>query len=665
MVLLARGKVLLPLALALLAAACGRSDPEENLRRIRRWEDSRTLPADSLTHLLETGAPRLRAAAARAMGRIGDPAALRPLAKALESDRRPEVRGEAAFGLGLLGVAEAAPHLVRRLTAETHTWALGEVALALGRLENPPAGAADALVPLLKHGHPHVREQVLESLALLADSTTTAPLVQATFDPITSVAWRAAYALEKIPRGLQVPRLIELTRSPESLIRRYAIRSLGRLEAEEGIRAVVEALSSATHDWQVRVMAADALGRIGGEAAIAPLGQALHDASFHVRVAALSALARLEKPSHVDRMRELTEDPAVDVRLAAYAALAACAGADAAGDLERGVADPHDGVAGLCLARLGETGSPSAPDVLMAAFDANSRPGLRYRALEGLGALEQAPRERIRAAVTDEDWIVATTAVAQIARLQDTEAVPLLLRAYDERKEPGRADVCWQILQALGELGDERAVERLRRALEEEDDVRLRLAARASLAAILPETEAAGLRSERDLRADVRPVRRSPRQPALVVTSGARQLILKTDHGHIYVDLLGEEAPQTVESFARLAERGFFDDLTIHRVVPNFVIQGGDPTGTGWGDAGYTLRSEWHPGRYERGTVGIAHAGKDTGSCQFFITHSPQPHLNARYTILGRVSRGMEVVDRIQMGDRVRAQVHWSAPRTP
>lgn len=87
------------------------------------------------------------------------------------------------------------------------------------------------------------------------------------------------------------------------------------------------------------------------------------------------------------------------------------------------------------------------------------------------------------------------------------------------------------------------------------------------------------------------------------------------------------------------------------------MIQGGDPTGTGWGDAGYTLRSEWNPRRYERGTVGIAHSGKDTGSCQLFIAQSPQPHLDGRYTIWGSVVTGMDVVNRIQRGDRFRAEV--------
>jgi cyclophilin family peptidyl-prolyl cis-trans isomerase len=104
----------------------------------------------------------------------------------------------------------------------------------------------------------------------------------------------------------------------------------------------------------------------------------------------------------------------------------------------------------------------------------------------------------------------------------------------------------------------------------------------------------------------------------------------------------------------RLAERGYFDGLVVHRVVPNFVIQDGDPTGTGSGGPGYTIRCEYNRLRYEAGMVGMALSGKDTGGSQWFITHSPQPHLNGRYTIFARVVRGMDVVHRIVQGDRVR-----------
>lgn len=107
-------------------------------------------------------------------------------------------------------------------------------------------------------------------------------------------------------------------------------------------------------------------------------------------------------------------------------------------------------------------------------------------------------------------------------------------------------------------------------------------------------------------------------------------------------------------SMIKLAtQRGFYRGLQFHRVVSNFVVQGGDPRGDGWGGPGYSLRSEFSPLSYETGTVGIASAGKDTEGSQFFITHSPQPHLDGRYTVIGRVVEGMDVVDKLQVGDRM------------
>jgi len=102
-----------------------------------------------------------------------------------------------------------------------------------------------------------------------------------------------------------------------------------------------------------------------------------------------------------------------------------------------------------------------------------------------------------------------------------------------------------------------------------------------------------------------------------------------------------------------LAQRGYFDGLSFHRVVPNFVIQDGDPTGTGSGGPGYSIRCEYNRLRYDAGAVGMALSGKDTGGSQWFITHSPQPHLNGRYTIFAHVARGMDVVSAIVQGDRV------------
>jgi cyclophilin family peptidyl-prolyl cis-trans isomerase len=116
---------------------------------------------------------------------------------------------------------------------------------------------------------------------------------------------------------------------------------------------------------------------------------------------------------------------------------------------------------------------------------------------------------------------------------------------------------------------------------------------------------------------------------------------------------LPDESPFTCINFATLIRNGFFDGLSFHRVVPNFVIQGGDPRGDGWGGPGYSIRSEFGSEHYDEGTVGVASSGKDTEGCQWFVTHSKTPHLDGRYTIFGNIVSGMEVVNKIQVGDKI------------
>ena len=131
-------------------------------------------------------------------------------------------------------------------------------------------------------------------------------------------------------------------------------------------------------------------------------------------------------------------------------------------------------------------------------------------------------------------------------------------------------------------------------------------------------------------------------------------IILNTNKGEIIVSLFTEEAPATVANFVTLAGTGFFNKKKFHRVVPNFVVQGGDPRGDGWGSVDYTIRSEFSTFYYDdEGYLGMASAGKDTESCQFFITHSPTPHLDGRYTIFGKVINGMDVVHKLQVGDYI------------
>jgi peptidyl-prolyl cis-trans isomerase B (cyclophilin B) len=144
-----------------------------------------------------------------------------------------------------------------------------------------------------------------------------------------------------------------------------------------------------------------------------------------------------------------------------------------------------------------------------------------------------------------------------------------------------------------------------------------------------------------------------------------------TDKGEIVAELFEADAPNTVANFAGLAagtkewtdpktkqkvKRPFYDGLTFHRVIANFMIQGGCPLGTGTGGPGFHIKCETdnNPRKHQRGTLSMAHAGRDTGGSQFFICHAPQPHLDRKHTVFGQVIKGLEVVDQIRQGDKMK-----------
>jgi peptidyl-prolyl cis-trans isomerase B (cyclophilin B) len=128
--------------------------------------------------------------------------------------------------------------------------------------------------------------------------------------------------------------------------------------------------------------------------------------------------------------------------------------------------------------------------------------------------------------------------------------------------------------------------------------------------------------------------------------------IIETDKGTINIDFFDADAPNTVKNFVDLSEKGFYDGLNFHRVIPNFMIQGGCPNGTGTGGPGYKINCEINRHMHEAGSLSMAHAGKNTGGSQFFICHAPQAHLDGVHTVFGKTA-DMAVVNAIRQGDKI------------
>jgi cyclophilin family peptidyl-prolyl cis-trans isomerase len=254
--------------------------------------------------------------------------------------------------------------------------------------------------------------------------------------------------------------------------------------------------------------------------------------------------------------------------------------------------------------------------------------------------------------LTEADFVIRETAASLLGEVKPEGGLAALRAAY----EAGLPDAAYgaraAALEAMAAYGAA-AADGVRAGLADKD-----WAVRVRAAELMATLDPAA-----DARAAIRPSPNPPPapydDPQLVAPPYSPHVFIETARGTIEIELAVLDAPQTTRSVMALARKGFFNGLPVHRVVPNFVVQGGDPRGDGEGGPGYTIRDELNERPYLRGTVGMALSWRDTGGSQFFITHSPQPHLDGRYTAFGHVVAGMDVVDRLHVGDVIQRMRVW------
>lgn len=143
--------------------------------------------------------------------------------------------------------------------------------------------------------------------------------------------------------------------------------------------------------------------------------------------------------------------------------------------------------------------------------------------------------------------------------------------------------------------------------------------------------------------------------PSMIIdTNKQYTATIETEKGDIVLELFAKDVPVTVNNFVFLARDGFYTNTSFHRVIAGFMAQGGDPTGTGTGSAGYRFADEFTSHKHETGTLSMANSGPDTNSCQFFITYAPQPHLDGKHSVFGQLIEGMDVLKKIENGDTIK-----------
>ena len=659
------------IALACVSASvrlCAQTEATVNrLAPILAAEDARDYQEGLLGGALLEPDTLVRRTAIRALGRIGDPRAVPLLLQVLDQPDAFDLHAEAAFALGLLKDSSAVPGLIARLRDQRplSANAVDESILALARIGG--AGAAGFLEELLRDpagaradGDQRAQAAAVREAWRLGRLAPVSALVSVANE--AGFTGPAIYGLGRLRAKEAASLFLSSVRAPEPGVRQDAVRVLTRSYAEDaGLPAtqVIPQLRRALGDLDagVRVNALRALGTWADPSLALDVVPLLDDVSSNVQVTAAATLGALGGTEGVNALKRILEGRRPwAVRREALLALAKLDATTFRSMLPAwtGSTDWRDRAAAAdALARV----APGEPAVLLNDTDAR----VVNAALTAWATANKEPNPSLinaaRGHLNDPDASVRASSAQIMGLAQSGGDVSVLVQAFNRASHDSFPDAAQSALGALLKIAqgpDSNAVRGFVAAPPPTTDPQLKAWAEANWPALAdrwgPSRPLATGRSLEDYR-------RIARQYLVAVDSTRypKVTIEVADRGPILVELFGPDAPLTVANFLRLVDRHYFDGQRWHRVVPNFVIQAGDPRGDGNGGPGWAIRDEINRRRYGANVIGMALSGPDTGGSQWFITLAPQPHLDGNYTVFGRLRGGDATAQKVVQGDLIRS----------
>jgi peptidylprolyl isomerase len=659
----------------------------DKLELINRLKDLRTIHDGKLINFLSDADMVVRARATYAFGSIQDTSVLHLLTRNL-ADKDASVQNAAVFAIGQTGTM-LSPKGKKNLETELIWKRLGYTVVDQWLIEElGKFGSEEALNQLMiRYGNlfPRVHtNELIMSIARFAIReiyNVEAVRYLTTFTkPQSPVNWRAMYALMRIssiPESrkeilYEIHNISQLYKDPNPLVRMHLATLLGKLKDESSSLDPVMRMAYYDGDWRVRVNAIRALANFelrNNEEAIRIFKRAFYDENMHIALTALTEFGRTGLTENngsnatketFEWLKRIVQNPERAYKWQ-YQAQASITYAKLdkvnAIDLLIKNLDTPPLLQAKIIQALAETGSIDVAEHIFRFAD-NNNPLILTSVLDALNTLCQ---QNIKNSKLIEDTynvlvnflrqrdVAAVSTAATIMRdslFLRPAAIDPLLETLNWMRSPDHTEAMQEIILTLSKLRDEKAISILKRLLQQPD----RSVAITAAEALQNIT---GKDFSRDVQRHMQPTY-VDFDFAYLRSLGEKPTVrVETIRGDITIELFPEIAPFTILSFLKLAEKGFYRGTTFHRIVPNFVIQGGDPRGDGWGGPGYFLRSEFSDLSFNEGYVGMASSGKDTEGSQFFITHSPQPHLDGRYTIFGKVIRGMDKVFQLQNDDRI------------
>lgn len=676
--------LLLMMILAFVLTSCSNFEESIASREMRDSEYTRSINGQKIVGWLNHKNPEIRRRAVEMLGRVQDSSGAVLLSNRLNDDDA-RVRAAAAFSMGQLFSPSVEDFLMEGLRRESDDAVRVKLIEALGK-----SGTGKNVVPLrdfLESNNAEFRKSAALACGMLAYRNyppyTLLPSLTANMSKSddAEVAWRAAYGLYRIGSLAAFDGCVAGLARQNTLVKFFSLKGLQRVvtllqnpdfekhKNNPGMRELLKAYAGAEFErrlisqlqdstWYVRMAALDLMGGMGKRIFQNEIIRMLGDPHPYVRMQAIRSLADYPNWQTRKEMQRLY-DSEQDWRLQGEA-LITLSSVDPQGALEKvksqwsGAGFPRTAYAIKTLEKIEKDsqGKPlkqaaEARELLIQLADGKIIPQTTL-ALEVLVRRSDPPDldfllERLKSG----DMAVATVIATYLSVLRDEkplQAVAPLIEVYRRFSAPRDLEAMEPILAALDSIGSVEAVPFLKEQLNNPYPA-IQQKARRALVHITGDDNIQ-IPSSQTVYAtqwDFSPVS----------ADSIYELTFHTTAGDFTMQLLPEKAPVNVAHLVKLARENFYKGIYFHRVVPGFVVQAGDPRGDGWGGPGYAVPAEYSDVQYERGVVGIADAGKDTGGSQFFITHTPQPHLNGRYTVVGRVVSGMEVVDRLMPYDQI------------
>jgi cyclophilin family peptidyl-prolyl cis-trans isomerase/HEAT repeat protein len=630
--------------------------------RLLAMADERRVDTTLLQGILRSGSSAERAAAALAVGQVHG-VVLVPALRTLLADRDTTVAANAAYALGMLADTGSIAALSHALDASP---AVGyNAAWALGQIGEPARLAiVAALTPAGVARAARVRGALLLATFLLKPVPVEAvrPWLA---DSSALVRWSAAYAIARPYAPAGVRDLIPLASDTSGEVRAQVARAFSHRAAGDSLAALVRApLTALASDpsAHVRINALHSLASYGASSKHAVV-LATRDPDANVRVTAAQELGAVLDNGRAAWMVAWKADTGFMYRRNVLASALSQDVVLPATELDEPDSWVHQGDWRL-RAAVAEAGGSSTTILRLreVSLPATRDPDPRVRAVAFAAMAPHADtanehpwrREFMEYGLTDADVIVRATAIGSLEGHASAAEVPLVLASYRRSEADTLNDARLAAVRFFASAWKRDSVHfadsvaRAIRALPVPPDMLTRIAADSF--ALLASWHRAPPPPPKPA-AWYEAIVRTRILPALGGKLPRAEIV--TERGTITLELYPVEAPLSVENFLTLAASNFYDDGRFFRVVPNFVAQDGDHRGDGAGGPAYNIRDEFNPHRYERGSLGMALSGPDTGGSQYFMTVAPDPHLDGRYTVFGRVIGGFDALDALVQGDHL------------